>query len=247
MSRANYSFPARWSAVKYFLGSYLLVFLEYEATPSRAEADAAENNRLAASARANEQAAAAAAVEEEARVAEEAAVRAAAEEAAVHMAAEEAKAAGAARAAQAAQEEKQQAIELASPKSKPKSKSKSPGPGRSPKSPKTKEMKLVLMGDSRVGKSSLVRRLLAEVGTIDGGGDAVQLIPYKPTVGMEHHKLMLTLGDEQIGQQTFKLQAWDRAGQKTYGAIVKAYYKRVAGAMLVYDCSDEKTFETVNT
>ena len=84
--------------------------------------------------------------------------------------------------------------------------------------PRTKkmkqEMKLVLLGDCRVGKSCLVRCLLRET---SGAEDAAEDGSYKPTVGMEHQKISLTLGDEETGKHEFKLQVWDREGKSTYG------------------------------
>ena len=118
----------------------------------------------------------------------------------------------------------------------------SPKTPKTPKTPKkNKEMKLVLLGDSRVGKTVLVQRLLADT----KGREFAPPGNYKATVGMEHHKLELMVGEAE--QQLFKLVVWDRDGAKTYGAIVKAYYKKAVGALLLYSVADAESFAHVDT
>nr|KAJ3411294.1 Ras- protein Rab-11B [Polyrhizophydium stewartii] len=62
----------------------------------------------------------------------------------------------------------------------------------------------------------------------------------KSTIGVE----FATRSIEYDGK-TIKSQIWDTAGQERYRAITSAYYRGAVGALLVYDISQQKTFESV--
>ena len=49
----------------------------------------------------------------------------------------------------------------------------------------------------------------------------------------------------EIGGKRVKLQIWDTAGQERFRTITTAYYRGAMGILLVYDVSDEKSFENV--
>ena len=98
-----------------------------------------------------------------------------------------------------------------------------------------KEFKLIMLGAAGAGKSCLVSRLL----NVD---DEISET-HTPTLGMEHEKHVLTTPSNKL----LKLQVWDRAGVATYGAIEKAYWKKAAAAMLVYDAADRESFDYVTT
>ena len=105
--------------------------------------------------------------------------------------------------------------------------------GAAPPEEVKKEFKLIILGSAGAGKSCLVSRLLA-----DEFNDT-----HTPTIGMEHEKHVLTSPSNKL----LKLQVWDRAGVATYGAIEKAYWKKAAAAMLVYDAADRESFNYINT
>jgi small GTP-binding protein len=90
--------------------------------------------------------------------------------------------------------------------------------------------KVVLLGSSGVGKSSIVQRLV--LGTFKQ--DA------RMTCGADFHSYSSTVGDE-----TVKLQIWDTAGQERFRAISKAYFRNAVAAVLVFDISDPETFESL--
>jgi len=88
--------------------------------------------------------------------------------------------------------------------------------------------KIILIGDSGVGKSSLLSRFARDEFLLDS----------KPTVGVEFStKSIQHEGD------TVTAQIWDTAGQERFRAIARAYYRNAVGALLVYDISRRSTFE----
>lgn len=93
-----------------------------------------------------------------------------------------------------------------------------------------REIKLCLLGDSGVGKSSLVLRFVAD--RFEAHSTA--------TIGASFMSKTFSLGDE-----TFKYQIWDTAGQEKYKALAPMYYRGAAAAIVVYDVTLESSFESV--
>jgi len=92
--------------------------------------------------------------------------------------------------------------------------------------------KVVLIGDSGVGKSNLLTRFTRDEFKSDS----------KSTIGVEFATQTI-----QVDKKNIKAQIWDTAGQERYRAITSAYYRGAVGALLVYDITSEKTFESVKT
>ena len=90
--------------------------------------------------------------------------------------------------------------------------------------------KVVLVGDSGVGKSCLVSRFAWDQFSLDS----------KSTIGVE-----FATKSVMIEGQTVKAQLWDTAGQERYRAITTAYYREAVGAVIVYDITKEDTFKCV--
>ena len=100
-------------------------------------------------------------------------------------------------------------------------------------SPKEEEsydylFKIVLIGDSGVGKSNLLSRFTKDELNLDS----------KSTIGVE----FATKSIETDGR-IIKAQIWDTAGQERYRAITSAYYRGAVGALLVYDITKHDTLE----
>lgn len=90
--------------------------------------------------------------------------------------------------------------------------------------------KIVLIGDSAVGKSQLLARFARNEFNLDS----------KATIGVEFQTKTL-----EIDHKTVKAQIWDTAGQERYRAVTSAYYRGAVGAMLVYDISKRQSFDHV--
>jgi Ras-related protein Rab-11A len=88
--------------------------------------------------------------------------------------------------------------------------------------------KLVLIGDSGVGKSNLLSRFTRNEFNLES----------KSTIGVEFATKSMT-----IDAKIIKAQIWDTAGQERYRAITSAYYRGAVGALLVYDVTRHATFE----
>jgi Ras-related protein Rab-11A len=90
--------------------------------------------------------------------------------------------------------------------------------------------KVVLIGDSAVGKSQILARFSRNEFSLDS----------KSTIGVEFQTRTLV-----IDHKTVKAQIWDTAGQERYRAVTSAYYRGAVGAMLVYDITKRQTFDHI--
>lgn len=89
--------------------------------------------------------------------------------------------------------------------------------------------KVVLIGESGVGKSNLLSRFTKNEFTHDS----------RTTIGVEFSTRTV-----QMDNFTIKAQIWDTAGLERYRAITSAYYRGAVGALLVYDISKHLTYES---
>jgi len=90
--------------------------------------------------------------------------------------------------------------------------------------------KVVLIGDSGVGKSNLLSRFTRNEFNLES----------KSTIGVEFATRSI-----QVDNKTVKAQIWDTAGQERYRAITSAYYRGAVGALLVYDIAKHLSYENV--
>ena len=91
-------------------------------------------------------------------------------------------------------------------------------------------IKLVIIGDSGVGKSNFLFKF------IEG-----QFSPlHVATVGFDYKSKIITLPQS---KKKVKLQIWDTAGQEKYMSINKNLFQRVQGIILMYDLTKRETFE----
>ena len=103
-----------------------------------------------------------------------------------------------------------------------------------PTSPDIKEeykLKVVVVGDSGVGKTNLIKRFASDTFSYDS----------KATVGVEFISKSYI-----INKKVFKIEIWDTAGQERYKAITSAYYKGAKGCLIVYDTTSQLTFNNID-
>jgi len=90
--------------------------------------------------------------------------------------------------------------------------------------------KLLLIGDSGVGKTSLLFRF----------ADDKFNNSFISTIGIDFKIRTIEVDGKKI-----KLQIWDTAGQERFRTITTAYYRGAMGILLVYDITNEKSFENI--
>lgn len=93
-----------------------------------------------------------------------------------------------------------------------------------------REVKLCLLGEAGVGKSSIVLRFVKDQYREN----------LESTIGASFMTKRISVGD-----QTFMFQIWDTAGQEKYRSLAPMYYRGSAAAIVVYDVTREVTFRTV--
>ncbi|CAK9215725.1 unnamed protein product [Sphagnum troendelagicum] len=91
-------------------------------------------------------------------------------------------------------------------------------------------IKLLLIGDSGVGKSCLLLRFSDDTFTTS----------FITTIGIDFKIRTIELDNRRI-----KLQIWDTAGQERFRTITTAYYRGAMGILLVYDVTDESSFNNI--
>ena len=92
-------------------------------------------------------------------------------------------------------------------------------------------LKIVLIGESGVGKTNLLSRFVRDQFNPDS----------KTTIGVEFATKTMKILDKKV-----KAQIWDTAGQERYRAITSAYYRGAVGALLVYDITASLTFSSLD-
>lgn len=90
-----------------------------------------------------------------------------------------------------------------------------------------KLIKIILIGDSAVGKSNILSRFLNDEFIHES----------KSTISVEFGTRTISLGNIKI-----KAQIWDTAGQERYQSIIRAYYRGSHGVLLIYDITNKNSF-----
>ncbi|KAJ8465761.1 hypothetical protein OPV22_028313 [Ensete ventricosum] len=90
--------------------------------------------------------------------------------------------------------------------------------------------KIVIIGDSAVGKSNLLSRYARNEFNLHS----------KATIGVEFQTQSVVIDGKEV-----KAQIWDTAGQERFRAVTSAYYRGAVGALVVYDISRRTTFDSV--
>lgn len=91
----------------------------------------------------------------------------------------------------------------------------------------TKRSKMVLLGDTAVGKSCIVGRFIRN-----------EFFEFQePTIGAA-----FSTAKVELGRKTVQLEIWDTAGQERYRSLAPMYYRGAHGAMVVYDITSKDSF-----
>lgn len=90
--------------------------------------------------------------------------------------------------------------------------------------------KLLIIGDSGVGKSCFLLQF------IDGNFKE----DHNVTIGVEYGSKTLKINSKYI-----KLQIWDTAGQESFRAITRSFYRNAHGVILMYDLTRQESFENL--
>uniref|UniRef100_F7GNA5 RAB23, member RAS onco family n=1 Tax=Macaca mulatta TaxID=9544 RepID=F7GNA5_MACMU len=93
-------------------------------------------------------------------------------------------------------------------------------------------IKMVVVGNGAVGKSSMIQRYCKGIFTKD----------YKKTIGVDFLERQIQVNDEDV-----RLMLWDTAGQEEFDAITKAYYRGAQACVLVFSTTDRESFEAVSS
>ena len=89
--------------------------------------------------------------------------------------------------------------------------------------------KIVLIGDSSVGKSNILLRYVSN----DFQKES------RTTIGVLFQSKFITTADGLI----VRAQIWDTAGEERYKSVSKVYYRGAVGALLIYDITNRRSFE----
>jgi Ras-related protein Rab-1A len=93
-----------------------------------------------------------------------------------------------------------------------------------------KKCQLLIISDSTVGKTSILSRFAN--GTFNSN--------YLATVGLDNFTK-----DETIDDKNVRIKIWDTAGQERYKALTKGFFRNAEGIMIVYDVTNQESFENL--
>lgn len=93
------------------------------------------------------------------------------------------------------------------------------------------QFRIIMLGDSTVGKSSLLKRY----------AEGVFLETMNQTVGVDFYVHFMEIKPD----VRIKLQFWDTAGQERFRSVTRSYYRNSAGGVLVFDLTNRASFESI--
>ena len=92
--------------------------------------------------------------------------------------------------------------------------------------------KILLIGSSGVGKSSLLSRYSEDSYEAN----------FLPTIGVDFKIKTIEIDGKKV-----KLQIWDTAGQERFKNITSSYYRGAHGVIVAYDVTDKKSYQDIHT
>ena len=94
--------------------------------------------------------------------------------------------------------------------------------------------KVLLVGDSSVGKSSTLIQFVEDFEAFDNS--------QAPTIGVDFKSKTIT-----VNQSSILLNVWDTAGQEKFRSLTASYYKGTQGVMLCFDVTSRRSFQDLDT
>src|SRR5436190_17167130 len=101
----------------------------------------------------------------------------------------------------------------------------------------TRNLKIVLIGDSGVGKTTLNMNYIKGTKSLQSGHS----IEDGPTIGASYYCKQINKGGEII-----KLSIWDTAGQERYNSLASIYCRDASGCMCVFDVTNKTSFNHID-
>ena len=92
--------------------------------------------------------------------------------------------------------------------------------------------KVLLLGNSDVGKSSLLLRYV----------DSIWNDAFVPTIGVDFKVKTLEINEKKV-----KMQIWDTAGQERFRTVVSTYFRGAHGILLLYDVTNRDSFKNLES
>jgi Ras-related protein Rab-2A len=112
-------------------------------------------------------------------------------------------------------------------------------------------LKFIIVGDSTVGKSNIMskytdKRFLSNHDMTIGVEFATKIVSISNT--LQNNLLDEPHSDNSLrrANTNYKIQIWDTAGQETFKAITRSYYRGTIGCLLVYDITRRESFDSIN-
>ena len=97
----------------------------------------------------------------------------------------------------------------------------------------TFNFKIIVLGDIAVGKTSVIGRYITNTFSEE----------YKSSISCEYKEKKIDIDGENIAN----LQIWDTCGEEKFMAVTKQYYNDAHGAIVIYDLTEKKTFERLES
>ena len=92
------------------------------------------------------------------------------------------------------------------------------------------KIQIILVGESGVGKTSLIRRYTNNIFNSN----------HLETIGIEFYNK-----EEKINNKIIQIKFWDTAGQEIFHSLTKNFYRKADGIIIVYDITNKESFERV--
>lgn len=112
-------------------------------------------------------------------------------------------------------------------------------------------LKFIIVGDSTVGKSNIMSRFIDN--RFDDSHDmtigiefSTKIVALINTDSSNNLESESNLDFDHKSSINYKIQIWDTAGQETFKAITRSYYRGTIGCIVVYDTTNRESFESVS-